>query len=356
MPEALQNGEDTAVSVSESVREAIQSLQDVEEPVEPQEPVVEPTDLPEDEPAEEPAEEPSEEPAEEPEAEPVEAVLAPASWSKEDREIFAKLDPEAQKIVARRESERDKALQDAKREPEADPLHKAANEFGDYFKQLGVTPDQSFRALIQAERALRFGTPEGKEMALRKIAQDYGIPLGAPAEADEADPGLARIEKVVSERLGKIEGQLTSRQQAEDSTKQAAAEATAGQFFERLDSAKPDEFPEARYADQVMPRFQAMVTAELNNGTPLDVDGLVELYRGAAYSLPDVRDAIEGDKTARQEAARKAAESRTTRTVKKKSSSASGGSGVVAHSESQPDTMSVRESVRRSIKQLESSQ
>ena len=44
------------------------------------------------------------------EAEPIEPVVAidpPVSWSKEDREVFAKLDPDAQRVIAQRERARD---------------------------------------------------------------------------------------------------------------------------------------------------------------------------------------------------------------------------------------------------------
>lgn len=358
----VENGED--VSVHDSVRAAIASLQEADEPTEPVEaPAEEPAEAPAEEPpAEEPeapAEEPAEEPAEaaEPAEEPEEVILAPASWSKEEREVFAKADRGLQEIVAKREAERDGYLR--KVNGDMAPLRGVVEENETYFRNIGVTPEQSFRALIRAEQSLRFGTPQQRLEALRKIARDYDIQIQAPAQEtqeDYADPGLARLESVVSERLGKIEGALSSRQRAEETAQETEAEATAKRFFDTLDAAKPEEFPEARYIEQVMPRFNSLVAVERSSGAKLDVDKLVELYRDAAYATPSVREALEGDKAARAEAARKAEEARTKRTIKKTSSSASGGSGVVAHSDDEPETLSVRESVVRAKRMLEAQQ
>jgi hypothetical protein len=51
------------------------------------------------------------EPEEEPEEPEAPAIQPPASWSKEDKAAFAAMPPEAQEIVTRRETERDRFLQ-----------------------------------------------------------------------------------------------------------------------------------------------------------------------------------------------------------------------------------------------------
>jgi hypothetical protein len=83
---------------------ALSAMLDAEEtPKAPAEPG---KDVPE---AEETAPPEGDQPEAETEAEPEEtpAIDAPNSWSKEDREVFASLPPEAQAIVARRETQRD---------------------------------------------------------------------------------------------------------------------------------------------------------------------------------------------------------------------------------------------------------
>ena len=112
----------------------------------------------------------------------------------------------------------------------------------------------------------------------------------------------------------------------------------------------PKAHPEVRYMGDVMPRFQAMVAEERRNGAMLDAAGLMTLYSDAAWSLPNVRAAMQDDLSAKP--APKEEPKTVKKTVKKVSSSASSGSGSASHSEDLPDTMSVRESVERANAQL----
>ena len=214
--EALSNGEDTP-SARDSVLAAIESLQEQTE--EAAEEVV--AEEAEETAAEAAAEEPGseQEPKEEPEAaetgeaeeepEELKPILAPASWSKEDREHFAKLDRGAQAVVARRESERDKILNEAAREMA--PLRAVVEENAAYFKQHGLSPDASFRFLLEADKTLRTGTPKQKFELYQQIGRDYGIE--APAmpldqEVEELDPNLAALKSHLDERLGTSKASL----------------------------------------------------------------------------------------------------------------------------------------------------
>lgn len=353
MPEALPNGEDT-VSVDDSIRAAIESLEAVEPDESDPPPVEEPEEI---EPVEEPVEDPVEEggdgaeavEAVEEEPKELEGVLPPASWSKEDREVFAKLEKPAQEIVARREQERDKFLLEKTRE--FAPVRQVMENHADYFQKVGIEPAHSIHYLIEAEKSLRFGTPKEKHDAFQKIARDYGIELPeAPSEETEeyVDPNVAAIERRIGERLKGIESQLTSRQQAEETNQQTAANQTAEAFFNELGAMDPKQHPEVRYVEKVMPRFQAMVAEERNGGLSLDVNGLKRLYSDAAWSLPDVREAMQSDAASLKREAKT-----VTKRVVKKSSSASGGSGGAAHSEDLPENESVRETVQRAQRQLE---
>lgn len=361
-------------SVHDSVRAAVEAVAaeemaaqaPVEEPVEaeleaeeaPQEPQGEP------EAAEEAALEGEDAaPAEEEHEEPEEVILAPASWSKEDREVFDKLGSlegdaaevarKALEVVARRETERDKLL--SKNAQESGPLKAVVEEFGDYFRQIGVTPEQSFRGLVAAEQSLRFGTPQQKVEALQHIARSYGIemPSQQPANGqaqDDAfvDPDLARIQSQMDERFGRFEAMLTENQQAQQAAKETEAKTTAQRFFDRLEGANPKELPEARYVNEVLPQLQVLVQAEPRDAGPPDADRLMELYRNAAWSIPGVRERVQQDMAQAQ----KAAEKKVVRTVRKESSSPAGGAGLSAHSEEAPLDESVDATIRRSMNQL----
>lgn len=361
MPEPQANGEDTVESARDSVMAAVQSLKEAEEPapepdpdpVEEPDPDVEPEEDPgeETEPDPESGDDPEEEPGE-PETE--ETVLAPASWSKADREAWEKAPDEVKEVVARREAERERKFHDDSRA--LAPLRSVVGENEEFFRQIGVAPDEGIRALIGTAKALRFGTATQKTDLLRQIAKDYEVPLeglippGRVASEDEdlLDPEFRKLEESMNGRLERIENTLSSRQSADNEARKRTADDTSAAFFNALDTADPKAFPEARYVEEVYPAFSVLVDGELRNGSQLDVNALKDIYSRAAWSVPEVRAKLLQDQAA--EAAK--TERRVKRTVKKVSSSTSGGTGSAPHSEDLPEKETVRESVLRSIQEL----
>ena len=123
---------DSRAMTEAQVMEGIQGLLD-DKPRKRQPRTLETRELPDDRPAETeqtgqdplpgpedpaPSEEEEEDEAYEPDTEPVEegeeldhqGIEPPSSWSKQDREVFSALPPEAQAVIARRESEQNKAF------------------------------------------------------------------------------------------------------------------------------------------------------------------------------------------------------------------------------------------------------
>jgi len=370
MAEAQVNGEDKPESVRDSIHAAIQTLEEVEEPS------LEAEDPPEPEPEAEEIEETAQTaeersgedgkaaPGEETEAkegqddsEAKEVALAPASWSKEDREAWNDAPDAVKEVVARREAERERKFHDDSRA--LAPLRTIVNDNEEFFRQRGVAPDEGIRVLIDTAKALRFGTATQKADLLRQIAHDYEVPLeglipsgrAAASEDDDdmADPEFKNLRDHVDGRLERIESALTSRQRVDDESRKRTADDTSAAFFSALDTADPKAFPEARYVEEVYPAFDMLVAGELQAGRPLDVNALKDLYSRAAWSVPEVRAKLMQDASAARETK---PERRRTRTVKTVSSSASSGSGSAPHSEDLPEKESVRETISRSIAQL----
>ena len=288
-----------------------------------------------------------------PEAE--EVILAPTSWNKDDREGWEGLPRKIQETITRREEEQHKAISDMGRE--IGPLRAVIEEHQEYFQRRGVDPATSFKVLLQAENSLAYGTPQSKRQALEQIARDYGIPLDAksPADQDEddlADPDLAKAVAPITERLGRIEGQLTSRQQADDQAREDEAAQTSQRFFDDLEGMDPKDHPEVRYVKETLPQFQAMVGAELAAGRRLSVDNLKTIFRNAARATPGVYEAMQNDMAARAKAI-PSPKADSKRVIKKVSSSVSSGAGGATHSKDLPKHESVRDTINRSIGELE---
>lgn len=75
-------------------------------------------------------------------------VDAPHSWSKEDQEVFAKLDPAAQGVIARREAERDRFVQQKSIEA-ATTRNQVANEARDIIVKMHEDHAQKLAAYAQ---------------------------------------------------------------------------------------------------------------------------------------------------------------------------------------------------------------
>ena len=153
-------------------------------------PIVEPTDEPvldasdlidtDDEPVEEVAEdEPGE--ADEP-AEEAPKIDPPHSWSKDEKDAFAKLPPEHQTIIARRESERDKFVQQKSVEA-AQTRDRVANEARDIIVRMHEDHAQKLTAYAQMftpqqpdQRLLYSQNPDDVTLYHRqKAAFDAGV-------------------------------------------------------------------------------------------------------------------------------------------------------------------------------------
>lgn len=117
--------------------------------------------------------------SEEGEEEP-EPVKAPVSWSKEDAEVFAKLDPKAQAVIQRREAERDRYVQQKSVEA-AQTRDRVANEARDIIAKLheeNVRQLDSYASLILPQkpdiRLLDSGIPENVSLFYRQQAAYEG--------------------------------------------------------------------------------------------------------------------------------------------------------------------------------------
>lgn len=150
-------------------------------------------------------------------------VPAPASWSAEEKAQFAKFPPEAQRAVARREAERDKALRVSQ-----DETAQVRQRYGDFDRAAtahtqrlavkGETPTAAAARLLAIDAAFD-ADPAG---TLKELARQRGINLStlgnqnATAEADPfADPAAAKANERVSALEQQIENDKRTRAQAE---------------------------------------------------------------------------------------------------------------------------------------------
>ncbi|MEY2633976.1 MAG: hypothetical protein RIR00_2630 [Pseudomonadota bacterium] len=166
----------------------------------------------EDAPEEASAEEAPEEPA----------VAPPTSWSDEDKAIFGQLPPDAQKVIARRESERDKFLQTKSQE---------VRQVAQQAQQLAVTELGKLNATYaQQLAALVPHVPE--EPSAHLLATDpqaYAYMLEAHKQASAQRNAIVGQLQGIAQQQAMLDQQMTAQQQ------QAVREHLAETFPEFLD-------------------------------------------------------------------------------------------------------------------------
>lgn len=161
------------------------------------------------------------------------AVEAPKHWSEKVRAEFAKLDPEAQRELAKEATEmRQNLSRYGRAVKEAEPVMRVLNESKALFDKHGFSFDQGISSLLRAQAALE--NPNTAKDALLSLARQYNIDLADTAEAEDqdwVDPRLAQLSQhveMLTGRLAQYERHATEQTQAQQ---QATHEAMVNQFF-----------------------------------------------------------------------------------------------------------------------------
>jgi hypothetical protein len=264
------------------------------------------------------AQAPVEEPAApaEPETPAVPAIEAPQHWAAQDKELFGKLPPDGQKFLL----DRHKAMEGdyTRRMQEIAPLRKAAEQWQPYLQQIGASPEQAFQALLGAEYALRTGTPEQKQQALRKLAADYEITLDQTAQQPAADEYVDPQVAALNQKLAQLEAWKTSREQAEQQYQRQQQERQQSELQSTITNFATEKTEAGTPAH---PHFEAVketMAALIGSGQAPD---LKTAYDMAVWARPDLRQQL---LTAQQEAAvKKAAEEAKARAQKASTAAAS---------------------------------
>ncbi len=184
---------------------------------------------------------------------PVEATPKPTltTWKKDYLPLHEKLaqglplTPEEAKKLAeyniQRESEYSTGISMHKdRATRLEAVEKAIAPFMPILQQHNLSPDVWIQNLGRAHHTLAMGSPEQKLQALAKLAQDYGIPLGAVQQSQQGqmDPAYMGLLEQIQQLQGRIQAVDGWREQQEQQrVTQALAEfANAEQYphFEKV--------------------------------------------------------------------------------------------------------------------------
>ena len=219
---------------------------------------------------------------------------------KEEAEAFAKASPEVQQAFQRRANEMFQGMEQYKAKAQyADAMERTIAPHMDTINGFGVSPDVAVGALLNADRALRNGTPEQKQQYLAKIASDYGIDIAAVQayEPPPFNPMISALEQKVHQLEGFFQQQVSQGQQQELS----ALNSTIAQFAAD---------PKHSHFETVKGHMAALLQAQQAKDLP-------DAYEQAVWANPTTRAAAlaEQQAKARTEATQKAQAARQVASV-----------------------------------------
>ncbi|AAK94382.1 hypothetical protein Mx8p47 [Myxococcus phage Mx8] len=159
-------------------------------------------------------------------------VRAPQSWRPEVREQWAKLPPEVQKEVTRREREVQTVLSEAAQHRKtAQSFEQVVSPYMGMIQAEGQDPVKAVAGLLQTAAALRTAPPAHKAQLVAQIVHGYGVPLemldaalagqappAAEAQPQHFDPNqlLQQAEQRVMQRFAQQaqQGRMTEAQRS----------------------------------------------------------------------------------------------------------------------------------------------
>ena len=228
--------------------------------------------------------------ATEPGAEPSASTRkAPQSWRQDLKDGFSTLPETVQEEIIRREADYNKGIQRyAESAKYAETVKPVFDKWAPYLNQLQVQPAEAFDRLIQAEQALRTGSPMQKQAAFQKLAADYGITLGEQSQDQgNVDPNVQHA----LQRVQYLEEQLRNQQynqQQETQRKQQAEQAELTKQIEEF-SSSPNR-PHFYAVRDDMSKLLAAGYAET----------LEDAYDKAVWVRPDIRSTLLKDEEAKR--------------------------------------------------------
>jgi len=133
-------------------------------------------------------------------AEPVEEPVwarPPTSWKKDYHEVWQTADPKLKEYAWQREEEMRRGVEPLMSKAQfADQMQSAIDPYMDTIKSLGVEPTQAVKAMMEADRILRFSPPQERAAYFASLARNYGVNLDGISNLPQqtVDPTVSMLQ------------------------------------------------------------------------------------------------------------------------------------------------------------------
>lgn len=274
----------------------------------------------------------------------VPVVAPPSGWRADAKQLFAKLPPELQHEVARRESDRDRFLhQSRQRYAELD---RAYQPYEEEFAKQGVSLANFVERAISWDKAFR----ERPIDAIREMAELTGVNLSQLAQVMEAaqpqDPYVRQLmeqNKALEEKFSKIEREREEIQQRQVQSQYMSLVEEVQAFQNAKDANGNALFPYAQTLQDDMALLVPRVQADYPEASTRQV--LEEAYVRAMRANPQTYAQYERNLIAQQKAS-------LNQSIQKKKTAASSISGSPSGSKTTSTATSVRDILKETASEL----
>ena len=213
----------------------------------------------------------------------------PASWKKDYHETWNLADDKLKQYAWQRESEMKAGVEPLISKAQfADQMQEVLNPYMNTIQGLGIDAPKAVKALMEADHALRYSTPQEKRQYFARLAQSYGVNLnemGNDLPQQAVDPTIYALQNELNNVRGEVQGWKQQQEQQQN-------QALLGEINNF--SQKAEHFEEAR---------PAMIQL-LQSGMATDLD---DAYEKAIRLNPELFDAVQSGRQAEVDAAKRAA-------------------------------------------------
>ena len=179
----------------------------------------------------------------------------------------------------------------------ADEMQEAVQPYLQTIQGLGIDAPRAVKALMEADNALRYGTPDQKIQLFGRLAQQYGVNLGQLQGLPQQSPVDPMVYTLQNE-LNSVRGEVNNWKQQQEQAQNSVLLGEINQF-----SQKAEHFEEAR----------PVMIQLLQSGVATD---LQDAYDKAVRLDPTLFDAIQQSKQAEVDAQKRAAANKAAKSAR----------------------------------------
>jgi len=134
----------------------------------------------------------------------------PASWKKDYHETWNLADDKLKQYAWQRESEMKAGVEPLISKAQfADQMQEVLNPYMNTIQGLGIDAPKAVKALMEADHALRYSTPQEKRQYFARLAQSYGVNLnemGNDLPQQAVDPTIYALQNELNNVRGEVMG------------------------------------------------------------------------------------------------------------------------------------------------------